>query len=382
MSLEEEILQQGALPDDRSEDEKQKDFHFGEVVASVNPVTWVEKAQSAWRRFPTFNQNGSGSCVAQTMKKLLGVMYWLRNGAFALFSATHIYQRRSNKPQGGMIGVEAFNICRDGVTLEALVPSESMTDKEMDALGIPKEAQEVGKVFKLGNFVILPTKDIDTIASIIQTTGKAVMVWFYFEYREWNNEPSVLNPSLNMHGDFTCRHSVAAVDFTLWKGKKALIIDESWGIGTALNGQRVIDEDFFKERNFFAAYPINFAFEDQAAPKPVEPTPPSPTPGKPKFTFKEPLNFIAWNSTKNQPADMELHDAQKDEVKALQDILRYEGCFPKNTASTGYYGAVTAKAVYAYQMKHKVASQAELDSLKGRRVGEKTIAQLNKDYSF
>src|SRR3990167_6436993 len=94
----------GANIDTRSKDEKLKDYEFKEVVASASPVAWSEKPQSAWRKFPIFNQNGSNSCVAQTLAKLLGILYWLKNQLYVHFSATHIYQRRSNKPSGGMAG--------------------------------------------------------------------------------------------------------------------------------------------------------------------------------------------------------------------------------------------------------------------------------------
>ncbi len=206
------------------------------------------------------------------------------------------------------------------------------------------------------------------------------MVWFYFKGDEWTDTPTVKYPDLNLYAGDTSRHSVTAVDFTLYNGKKALIIEDSWGKLFGLNGQRVITEDFFRVRNWFAAYPINFAFDDQAQPQP-EPQP-SPGPGKPKYTFTKPLVFILWDIAKNQPANLALHENQKSDVVALQNILKYEGCFPSNVASTGYYGSITAKAVYAFQVAHKVAPLSELDSLRGRRVGEKTIKALNEIYSL
>lgn len=358
----EETFMSGALFDTRSEEEKSEDYLFRETVVSINPVNWVEKPPSEWRKFPIFNQNGSGSCVAQTLAKLLGVLYWLRNQYYVHFSATHIYQRRSNKPGGGMAGVDAFQIAQKGTTLEELVPSQGMTDAQMDAVEIPQYKQDVGSVFKIPNYLTVPIKDIDTIASIIQTTGKAVMVWFYFEYQEWTDVPQIINTNLDLYAQATCRHSVAAVDFTLYQGKKALIIDESWGKGiTQFQSQRVITEDFFKVRNWFAAYPINFQFFDQTQPQPQ----PQPVDPKPRHHFDHVLVF-------GQTDDAD--------VKSLQNILKYEGLFPKNIASTAYYGAITTKGVYDFQVKHKVASLAELNSLKGRRAGAKTIAMLNQLY--
>ncbi len=366
----------GALIDTRPKEEKEKDYHFGEIVVAANPVNWVEKPQSEWRKFPIFNQDGSGSCVAQTLAKLLGILYWLKNQLYVHFSATHIYQRRANKPASGMAGVDAFSIAQKGVTLEELVPSQDMNDSQIDGIEIPQYKQDVGSVFKIGNYVSLPIKDIDTIASVIQTTGKAVMVWFYFNRDEWTDVPTIKNPNLDLYAGDTSRHSVTAVEFTLYQGEKALIIEDSWGRNFGLNGQRVITEDFFKVRNWFAAYPINFAFDDQTQPQP------QPVPVKPKYTFTKPLVFIPWDSAKNQPANLALHESQKADVVALQNILKYEGYFPANVSSTGYYGSITAKAVYAFQVAHKVASLSELDSLGGRRVGEKTIKALNEIYSL
>ena len=79
---------------------------------------------------------------------------------------------------------------------------------------------------------------------------------------------------------------------------------------------------------------------------------------------------------------MALHESQKADVVALQNILKYEGRFPANVASTGYYGSITAKAVYNFQVAHQVASLSELNSLGGRRVGPKTIKALNEIYSL
>lgn len=359
----------GARIDDRPEAEKHRDYRFGEIVASANPVAWTEKPRASWRKFPIFNQNGSGSCVAQTIKKLAGVLYWLKYGVFILFSASDIYQRRSNKPAGGMWGVEAFNLWRDGLTLEEFAPSEGLTDAQMDALGIPEPARSVGKVFKLGNFVVLPIGDIETVASVIQTTKKAVMLWFWGTGSEWTDEPEKKDASVTLN-TAPLRHSVAGVDFTMWKGEKAIVIDESWGLGATVDGQRVVRESFFKARNYFVAYPINFRFEDQTA---VPDT-------KPRYNFQKKLKFIAW--AKNGPADAMLNESQKADVKAMQDILKYEGQFPANVESTGYYGAITAKGVLGFQRKYGVASEDELTKLAGKVVGPKTRAKLNELYGI
>ena len=361
----EQDFKSGASIDARPESEKLKDFKFEELVASVNPVNWVEKPQSEWRKFPIFNQDSSGSCVAQTEAKEMGVMRWLKDGTYVHFSATDIYQKRSNKPAGGMGAIDARNIVKNnGATLEVLTPSQAMTDQQMDTATVEPYKRDVGKVFAVPNFVELPAKNIESLASFIQTTKKGAMVWFYFEYREWTDHPVVMNPTLDLSAVATNRHSVTAIDYALVNGKKSIIIEDSWGPNFGLNGQRVIDEDFFNARNWYAGYLVNFKFENQTEPQPT-PTPPTP---RPKYTFLKTLQFSPVFTV----------DA---DVKALQDILKYEGLFPANVSSTGYYGAVTAKAVLAWQKKYAIDTDAALEQLQGKIVGPKTRAKLNSIYS-
>lgn len=363
----------GAAIDTRPVEKQQKDIYQGELVASVAPVNWVEKkpGTSDWRSFEDQDQDGSGSCVAQTVKKLAQILLWLKEKVLVSFSATSIYIERSNKPDGGMIGVEAFDIWKNkGITLEALVPSQKMSDAQMDAAKIEEYEKRIGEVFKIDGHVGIANGDFEAIASTIQQTGKGIMVWFYFTSAEWSPEyPVVKTPTLTIPTG--SRHSVAAVDFGLIKGKKYLKIEDSAKFGGRT--VRYVSEEWFKARNWFNRYPMNFKFQTGA----VDPV--TPTPGKPSYTFTKPLVFIPLDS-KGNISNEALHKAQEADVRKLQDILRYDGVFPANVSSTGYYGATTARAVYDYQKKYAVASASELDSLQGRRVGEKTIASLNKNY--
>lgn len=343
-------FQNGALPDNRSESRKSKDFFFNEIVSSACPVDWFEKKESEWRKFPDQDQNGSGSCVMQTIRKLAGVLLYLKEKTYVNFSGA-FYQLRSNKPAGGMIGVEAFDIWKEnGLTLEQLVPSEKMTDAEMDAIQIEQYEKDVAKVFAIGGHIGIENGEFETVASVIQTTGKAVMAWFYFTAEEWSQLiPEIKTPGLALNE--ALRHSVAVVDYLLMDGKKYLLIEDSAHFGGFT--RHLISEEFFKARNWFIRYPMCFKFET------------APESEKPKYTFENIMKFGESN----------------DDIKVLQDCLKYEGLFPVNTESTGYYGAITAKAVWAFQTKYSVASPDELNNLEGRQVGNKTIVKLNELFS-
>lgn len=350
-----DIFVSGALPDERPIEAKLKDFKFDEIVASAAPVTWVEKPQSQWRKFPIFNQNGSGSCVAQTEAKELGIMRYLKDGVYVHFSATDIYQRRLNKPSAGMWAEDARNIIRNGgATLEVLAPSQSMTDAQMDAYKVEPYKRQVGDIFKVPNYLALSSGDEEKIGSVIQTTGKGVMIWFYFKIDEWTEAPVVKYPSLTVDSPDVLRHSVCGVEVTLRSGVKGIVIDDSWGSSFGLIGQRFISQDFLRARNYHTSYLMNFQFDGTVVPKP-------------RYTFTRDLRFSEIVTT-------------DPDVKVLQDILKYEGLFPTNTESTGYYGAITAKGVLSWQKKYKIASDAELDALGGKVCGPKTRAKLNEIY--
>ncbi len=336
----------GAAIDTRTDAQKAKDWQQKEVVAATASVQWMEKPQSAWRKFPIFNQDGSGSCVMQTQCKEMGIMRYLSDGVYVHFSVADGYQRRANKPAPGMGADDARRIAASGVTLEVLAPSQNLSDAELDAATVESYKHQVGSVFSVPNHLALPTKNIDAIASTIQATRKGVMVWFYFLIDEWTEKPTVKYPSLDVYADTTARHSVTAVDYTLQGGEKCLIIEDSWGSSYGIAGQRVITESFFNARNWFADYLVNFTFQTT----PIT---------KPQYSFA---------------TSMQLNDQNAD-VKALQDCLRYDGEYPANADSTGFFGPITQKAVGAFQMKYGVVLTTADPGF--GRAGPKTRAVLN-----
>jgi len=351
----------GALIDGRSVEEKLKDFKFEELVSAPNPVNWVEKSVEQCRQFPIFAQNGSGSCVAQTEAKLMGIMYYLKYGTYRHFSASHIYQRRVGRPNAGMAGADVHKIAQQGVTFEEYMPSQLLTDEQMDSAIMLEGGDKPENQFKIGNYLeITKVGNIDTIASIIQTTKKGVMVWFYFDWNatEWKDVPIIKFPTIPLYGRDTARHSVTATDFFLMNGKKCLLIEDSWGVLFGRGGRRIITEDFFKARNFYASYPMNFKLEE----KPASMT-------KPVYTFTKPLVFSPVPNYGNP------------DIIALQNVLKYEGLFPLDTDSTGWYGAITVKAVALFQKKYAVASPEALAKNGGRSVLTLTLKKLNELYS-
>ena len=343
-------FQNGACIDNRTEEEKKKDYNIKEVVASVAVVDWKEKKEQDWRKFQDQNQGQSGSCVMNTIKKLASVLLWLKEKTYIPFSAA-FYQLRSNKPEPGMIGVEAFEIWRkNGLPLEQLVPSENMTDAEMDAIQVEQYEKDIAKNFAISNHIGLDNGDFETLASVIQQTGKAIMAWFYFTSEEWSKlVPTIDVSDLSLFS--ALRHSVAVVDFFLVDGKKYLLIEDSAHFGGLT--RRLISEEFFKSRNFFIRYPMTFKFQENVEEENIETD----------ICFKYDLEFGMKNNLY---------------VVKLQNLLKKLGYFPENIDSTGNYGAITVKAVKDFQLAKGIISSVE--DLGAGRCGPKTREFINSNY--
>lgn len=319
----------GALLDRRGD--RSNDVFFSEVVAGANPVVWVEKDPANWRRFPVRNQGPSFSCMANAYAKLLGVQSYVRDGEFINFSSAHIYQRRVNKPYPGMFLYDVFGIGSRGVTLEALAKSDSLPDEKLDSLIVEPHEVRVGEVFAQKDTPIyIESGDFDTVASVIQTTGKAVLGMFYFKSDEYSRLiPEVKNKNLLNAGD-VLRHGVALVDVFTYNGVQVIRAEDSAHFGGL--SERLITRDFFERRNFGTAYSMGFKFDEAVSEKPR-------------------------------------YDGS---IVSAQLCLRYEGFFPLNVSTSENIGPVTREALKKFQLKYGIDPTGNL--------GTKTQTKLRTLY--
>lgn len=332
----------GAQIDTRSKEETEKDFLLEELVASTQTPIWINKSERDWRTYPISDQRQTDQCVAYSVTKLMGIDMYQKEGEFVDFSKSYLYEQRSNKPSGGMGSINAFELARQGVTLEYLYPSKQIDNNHSNLTAKPHE-RKVAEVFKVDAYVSLPLS-IDTIASTIQATNKGVMVWFWGTFQEWNREvPTILDASISLISA-PVRHAVTAVDYFYHNGKKALLIEDSWGLSTGNKGRRIITEDFFS-RCYYAGYITSL-----------------------KYDISEPTQI---KITKNLQFGM--RDIQ---VQQLQQFLKDRGYFPSNHSTTNYYGAITARAVLKWQLDNKVDTPQILNQLQGRYFGNKSRAKM------
>jgi len=241
----------GCLEDTRTIEEKQKDWHK-DLATSIS-LNWTEKDFDEILVFPVRDQDGSGSCVAQTLALILGIENFLEEKRFVEFSAKDIYTRRSNKDTMGMMGVEALEIVRKyGCTLEALIPSQKQNEVEMNTIDRKTSDEEIAKIFKIRDYWQLPFI-LEQIATIMESgrkngVAKPLMVWFMFPRKEWTAIPELSKSSYDM-----VHHSVTAIDYGILNEKRGLFVQDSWGLHNSTEGGlRFISEDYLKRMTFCA----------------------------------------------------------------------------------------------------------------------------------
>lgn len=317
-----------------------RDYHSKEIFKAPK-VKWEEK--SIWRSFPIFNQDSSDSCVAQTVAKLLGVENYLEEKKFIKFSARDIYSQ-GYLSNGGMYYRKGMKIgYKVGATLEQLMLSDNKNEGEMrKADDRTFSLTSIADMFKGGSYIAISLK-IDDIANII-SQGKAVAIGVRFDSGDFRH--ALIKTKYG--GEYG--HAITGVDFTLYKGKKAIIFDNSWGKDWGKKGQGILTED-----NFDGVVSAWY-YEDLSNKTEDGKT------KKPNYEFTKKLVI----------------GDREDAVAKLQEALKYEGCFPIDIPCTGYFGGITREAVKKFQYKYNVASEKELEEVDGMIVGPATRAKLNE----
>lgn len=243
----------GIIEDPRPEIKKERDYKHEDIfTASTAPVIWEEK--SRFKFFDKRNQASSLSCMAQSGVKMLGI----EQGEFKTLSARGVYTSRTNVG-GGMYQQECLSLLTKPLApLESSLPSQNMGEFEINKSFIMSDKMKSeAEDHRATKYVIVSElKNIDKVASIV-AQGKGVQLMMFFTDAEWwRPYPEVIDDTLTPFVERALRHGVCVVDYTLWNGKKALIIEDSAGNHTSLfgNGQRIITEDFFNARCYGIGY--------------------------------------------------------------------------------------------------------------------------------
>lgn len=343
----------GAHEDTRTDEEKANAWQATEVLAFGAPV-FRPVSVGDWAHYTPRNQDGSGSCVANSQAKRCEVAYTLAQKKAIAFSHAPVYQKRANRPSTGMGYPDAPKLqISIGTCLETLMPSQNMNDVQIDAAVLPADYEEINDTAKPTVYLELP-QTFNDVAYHIEQNGGAIF-WV-------SSDMSVFDrgvPQVGGKGG-NIRHSVCGVDAITYNGVRYIVIDDSfgyWSKGDTTNPlekllaerrQRLVTAEFFAEAVFLAYDLATFTYETPAQ--------------VPAF---DPFATIA-------------HYGQKSkEIARIQDYLKAKGVFPTNVDSTGYYGNITAQAVLAFQLRYNVDTVPTLNALKGRWVGAKTLRAMN-----
>jgi len=351
-------LANGALLDTRPADEKAKDFLTGELYGAPADLVWLDYEQ--WKLQPenikmlevleVQNQANSYSCMANAGSLAEAIDNWSEEKIYKRMSARSIYPFRRNNPALGMWSDDLGNIiCNRGVVFEALLPSEGKDEAGMNDLKDFLPSYEVlAKIYKAKNYLWID-RNVDAVASIL-AKNKAAIITVLFGNGEWAQQVPVVNDGIpTPYGHGICALPNA---FFMYKGKKAIMIQDSWGVDTGLRGRRIITEDWFIKNRVTSS----IWFENLSNIAVL-----NETLQKPKYVFKR---WLSLGMIGNDVAQLQRCLGY---LKDAQGFL-----FPLAQEPTGYYGGITRNAVKRYQTMKALPVTGNVD--------QQTIVALNSDF--
>ena len=242
----------GVLEDVRPPEEKKKDFLTEEILVSGFPLNWI--TWENWKVKPenikmlndikVHNQRGVGSCAAESGSLALAINNYLEDGVFYKFSSKPIYARRKNKPSVGMYMADLADICRTfGTLFETLYPSPNDTEANMSNLdGYISAFEGVAKLLRAKNyFWLYQVNDIDSFAQIL-SIGKPIVLTVIFGDGEFDTIAPDVKPVQPKYG-----HAIVTLPnaYFTYQGKKAILIQNSWGDYRYYGGRQILTEDWF-----------------------------------------------------------------------------------------------------------------------------------------
>lgn len=342
----------GVLDDNRSKEEKEFDYKVEEVFSASYPwiKTWEndkDSILSSIANYPQYDQDGSYSCVANATGLCFSKANITEENISLKFSPRSFYPFRSNAPAGGMIGIDACKIATGkGMVLSLLMPHDKYNEVQMnDVSDYVKSYEQIAQIYKPANY-IFPSLKWDDIADMIENKKLPTMIFLRFGDEYWTSIPKY-----NPNGSKKYGHAVVPVAAYLKNGVKTILIQDSAGLGTCMNGRyRELSQEWENNLTFAVSFiDLKNDWRDDT----------STDESKPKYEFKNELKYGMLNN---------------EDVRKLQDCLKYLSFFPKTITSTGNFYGITKTAVVSFQKAYNVVLT---DSEISGYVGTNTLAKLN-----
>ena len=317
-----------------------------EEIATFAPVIWKEKKPEDFKTYPIKNQNGSGSCVGQTISKQLEVDELNENKVYRKLSARSIYSL-GYVSTGGMNMRDATKIAIEkGATLEYLLPSENKNEQEMRYNGdYNTDAKQIALVYK-PKMALFVEPSLENIVSVIQEhRDKGIEKAVGICVKGYNNGTWLsVYPKPIVKGE-PWYHAITALDFGLIKGKKYISIDNSWG-DIAMEGKQFLSIDY-EPFIYSAEYFLNLPDDWRDKVSEIK---------KPKYQWTKLMKI----------------GSKGDDVLALQKALQHLGMFPVDICvkPTGAFFGISRNGVQIFQRVYKL----KVDGI----VGKNTLKKLNE----
>lgn len=323
---------------------------------------------------PRWNQKLIGSCTGHAGGKLKQYLDFKELNMIAALSPRFLYAMAKCEdgfgPEGTYPRLIAKTLKNYGCATEKTVPNNcDLTHEEYvykrKRENIPKEAFDEAREFKIEGYAFPSAKDAEELKRSIKEKGGAMLLmrigkeWWSPTYYAADLTP--LKPPANVvsgHEIFLCGYEQVG-------NRTKFFILNSWGEQWADSGTAWF---WFDEQKSFIEEAITFTDIPNEVAKQLSVLPT-------KESFRHSFNLPLKRGEQNK------------EVIALQTALMIEGLFSSDLygellrdGELGFYGASTAGALLAFQLKYKVAPVNELLMLKGETFGPKTRAKMTQIY--
>lgn len=213
-------------------------------------------------------------------------------------------------------------------------------------------------VNKLTGYAMVDVSDANAIALAIEDSKAGILCRYEVGAEWWTKpdgtpswDPAFINP-LRPPKTAVGGHAIIMSQFDYTNGFNQVLAN-TWGTEWCKKGTADIDYSVYKPTEAWIPY---YDFTPDLVDLP------------PAGTFKH--QFFP---------GIKFAPLYNKETEYLQTALMIQGLLPRvKKEDFGFYGVKTAAAVLAFQKKYKVDSWWNLLMLRGRTVGPKTVAQLNK----
>lgn len=230
-------------------------YEFNEVVGKSAVPTFGEPKGI---KYPYQYQYTSSSCVGFSVAKIVCILYHQYSGKKVKFSGGWFYRQRYNLPAEGMWFFDIARLASKGAVLEELLPSEGLTERQMNSLEIDDFHVNMADAFKLPEAWINLPIDFDTTCATHEKTNKPVMVWFKFGRNEFFRRKKPIILQKKSHSELPYQHSVVVIDTYTKDGEDIILIEDSADPEEFY--QKEITREFFNERCTLARHPRDFKF--------------------------------------------------------------------------------------------------------------------------